>query len=170
LTCRHDLDVRLGRLYPFEEEKKESRLSQTISNKRYAYAHSAQRVFYAHSESCAPQFQAPLVSYSHLAHWDDPRPGKHTVTAVVRVMGSGSEKHFQNYHRMLNRATWSSLEVSSELLGLLLSTLAATGAMSFSLDDTIERRVGKQIKAKGIYREPVRSSHRHFESQWVALA
>jgi hypothetical protein len=30
------------------------------------------------------------------------------------------------------------------------------------LDDTIERRHGEQITAKGIYRDPVRSSRSHF--------
>ena len=29
-------------------------------------------------------------------------PGKRTVTAVLRVMGLSQERHFQNYHRVLN--------------------------------------------------------------------
>jgi len=39
-------------------------------------------------------------------------PAERTVTAALRVMGLSMEKHFQNYHRVLNRATWSSLEAS----------------------------------------------------------
>ena len=35
-------------------------------------------------------------------------PGKRTVTAALRVMGLSNEAQFQNYHRVLNRATWSS--------------------------------------------------------------
>ena len=35
-------------------------------------------------------------------------PGQRTVTAVLRIMGLGSEPHFQTYHRVLNRAVWSS--------------------------------------------------------------
>ena len=35
------------------------------------------------------------------------------------------------------------------------------GVIVFGLDDTIERRRGDQITAKGIYRDPVRSSHTH---------
>jgi hypothetical protein len=50
-----------------------------------------------------------------------------TVTAVLRVMGLSDDKHFQNYHRVLNRAVWSSLEVSRVLLGLLINTFAAMG-------------------------------------------
>lgn len=89
-------------------------------------------------------------------------PGKRTVTAVLRVMGLSECRRFQNYHRVLNRAVWSSLQASRLLLKLLVATFAATGPLVVALDDTIERRRGAQIKAKGIYRDPVRSSHSHF--------
>jgi hypothetical protein len=89
-------------------------------------------------------------------------PAERTVTAALRVMGLSMEKHFQNYHRVLNRAAWSSLEASRLLLGLLVSTFARRGPIIMGLDDTIERRRGAKIKAKGIYRDPVRSSHGHF--------
>jgi len=39
-------------------------------------------------------------------------PGKRTVTSALRVMGLGGERHFQNYHRVLARARWSSLQAS----------------------------------------------------------
>jgi hypothetical protein len=89
-------------------------------------------------------------------------PGQRTVTAALRIMGLGAHKHFQTYHRVLNRAAWSSWEVSHVLLGLLVQAFAATGTIVCGLDDTIERRRGLQIKARGIYRDPVRSSHSHF--------
>lgn len=88
--------------------------------------------------------------------------GKCTVTACLRVMGKSDDQNFQNYHRVLNRARWSTLAASRVLLRLLVSTFAATAELVFGLDDTIERRRGAQIKAKGIYRDPVRSSHAHF--------
>ena len=88
--------------------------------------------------------------------------GKRTVTACLRVMGKSDDKHFQNYHRVLNRAQWSALAASRLLLRLLVSTFAPTGELVFGLDDTIERRRGEKIKAKGIYRDPVRSSKSHF--------
>jgi DDE superfamily endonuclease len=88
-------------------------------------------------------------------------PGTRTVTAVLRVMGLSQERHFQNYHRVLNRARWSSLAVAQVLLGMVVRTFASTGAVVIGLDDTLERRRGPQIKAKGIYRDPVRSSHSH---------
>jgi hypothetical protein len=89
-------------------------------------------------------------------------PGRRTVTALLRVMGLSDERHFQTYHRVLNRAVWSSLEVSRILLGLLVCTFAATGTIVLGLDETIERRWGAKIKARGIYRDPVRSSRSHF--------
>ncbi len=81
-------------------------------------------------------------------------PAERTVTAALRVMGLSGEKHFQNYHRVLNRAVWSSLEASHLLLGLLVSAFAMSGPIILGLDDTIERRRGAKIKAKGIYRDP----------------
>jgi hypothetical protein len=77
-------------------------------------------------------------------------PGKRTVTAALRVMGLGQEKHFQNYHRVLNRSLWSGLAAAQILLSLLVSTFAPTGVIVMGLDDTIERRRGDKIKAKGI--------------------
>jgi hypothetical protein len=89
-------------------------------------------------------------------------PGKRTVTSVLRVMGLSQEQHFQNYHRVLNRAVWSSLATSRILLQLLVHAFAPEGPLVFGLDDTIERRWGARIAARGIYRDPVRSSHSHF--------
>ena len=89
-------------------------------------------------------------------------PGKRTVTSVLRVMGLSQERHFQSYHRVLNRAAWSSLAASRILLQLLVRAFAPDGPLVFGLDDTIERRWGARIAARGIYRDPVRSSRSHF--------
>lgn len=100
-------------------------------------------------------------------------PGKRTITSLLRVMGLSQEKHFQNYHRVLNRAVWSSRAVSRVLLQMLVSVFASVGPLVMGLDDTIERRRGEKIKAKGIYRDPVRSSHGHFVKasglRWLSL-
>jgi hypothetical protein len=99
--------------------------------------------------------------------------GKRTVTSVLRVMGLSDEKHFQNYHRVLNRAVWSSLAASQILLGLLVVAFVPLGVIVMGLDDTIERRWGVKIKARGIYRDPVRSSHSHTVKasgvRWLSL-
>jgi hypothetical protein len=88
-------------------------------------------------------------------------PGKRTVTAVLRIMGLSQERQLQKYHRVLNRARWSSVAVARELLGLGVDTFVPVGSVIVGIDDTLERRRGKKIKAKGIYRDPVRSSHTH---------
>jgi hypothetical protein len=89
-------------------------------------------------------------------------PGRRTVTAVLRIMGLSDEHQFQTYHRVLNRAAWSSWALSRALVEVLVKTFVPVGPIICGLDDTIERRRGAQIKAKGIYRDPVRSSHGHF--------
>jgi hypothetical protein len=88
--------------------------------------------------------------------------GKRTVTSALRVMGLSQEKQFQNYHRVLNRAGWSALALSRVLFQLLVDTLLPEGPLVIGLDDTLERRRGAKIKAKGVYRDGVRSSHSHF--------
>ena len=100
-------------------------------------------------------------------------PGRRTVTAVLRIMGLSQERHFQSYHSVLSRAVWSSWALSRTLLDLLVQTFAPRGPIVCALDATLERRRGAQIKAKGIYRDPVRSSHSHFVKasglRWVSL-
>jgi len=88
-------------------------------------------------------------------------PGKRTVTAILQIMGRSATSDFQTSHRVLNRAVWSPLKASRLLLRLLVVVFIPRGGVVLGLDDTIERRRGKQILAKGIYRDPVRSSHSH---------
>src|SRR5215218_1997310 len=85
-------------------------------------------------------------------------PGRRTVCAALRAMGLHHCKHFARYHRVLNRAKWSSLALARVLLGLLVAVFAPAGPLVFGLDETIERRWGPQIAAKGLYRDAVRSS------------
>ena len=89
-------------------------------------------------------------------------PVSRTVTNALRVMGLSQEKHFENYHRVLNRDQWSSLQGSRILLNLLIKTFGLAGELVIGFDDTIERRRGGKIKAKGIYRDAVRSSKSFF--------
>jgi hypothetical protein len=99
--------------------------------------------------------------------------GQRTVTAILRVMGLSGEQHFVNYHRVLQRARWSSHAVSRTLLYLLVTTFVPSGTIILGGDETLERRRGGKIKAKGIYRDAVRSSHSHFVKasglRWVTL-
>jgi hypothetical protein len=101
-------------------------------------------------------------------------PGKRTVSSALRAMGLDQHKQFHRYHRVLSRAVWSSKETSRVLLELLVEAFVAEGApLVVGIDETLERRRGKRIAAKGIYRDPVRSSHSHFVKtsalRWVCV-
>jgi hypothetical protein len=101
-------------------------------------------------------------------------PGKRTVTAALLVMGLSNERQFQNYHRVLNRAVWSPRALSRVLLRLLLEAFVPADApVVLGLDDHIERRRGAKISAKGIYRDPTRSSKSFFVKtsglRWLCL-
>jgi DDE superfamily endonuclease len=90
-------------------------------------------------------------------------PGRRTVASALRVMGLDQIPHFINYHRVLNRNKWSSRWLASRLFGLLVAAFVPIDQpVVIGLDDTIERRWGAKIKKRGIYRDPVRSSHGHF--------
>jgi hypothetical protein len=88
-------------------------------------------------------------------------PGKRTITSVLRVIGRSDNEYFQNFHRVLNRARWLPLDASHRLLGLLLDAFVPEGPVLRGIDQTIERRRGEKIAAKGLYRDSVRSSHTH---------
>src|ERR1700712_3351700 len=100
-------------------------------------------------------------------------PGTRTVARLLRITGLAQERHFVNYHRLLNRAVWSPRAATGILLRLLVAAFVPHGPVVLGLDDTIERRRGARIAAKGIYRDPVRSSHGHFVKasglRWLSL-
>ena len=101
-------------------------------------------------------------------------PGRRTVSSTLRVMGLDQEKQFHRYHRVLNRASWSSREVSRVLLRLLVKAFVPEGGpLVVGIDETLERRWGKKIAAKGVYRDPVRSTHENFVKasglRWVCV-
>jgi hypothetical protein len=100
-------------------------------------------------------------------------PGKRTVASVLRAVGLQEERRFCRYHRVLSRAVWSSREASRLLLESLVEAFAPDGPLVVGVDETLERRRGKKIIAKGIYRDPVRSSREHFVKtsalRWVCV-
>ncbi len=85
-------------------------------------------------------------------------PGKRTVCSILRVLDLGGVRQFQNYHRVLNRAQWSALGAARRLLHELIQAFVPRGPLVFGIDETIERRWGKRIAARGIYRDAARSS------------
>ena len=90
-------------------------------------------------------------------------PGRRTVSSALRAMGLDQQKRFHRYHRVLSRASWSSREVSRVLLGLLVEAFVPEGSpLVVVIDETLERRYGRKISARGVYRDPVRSTHETF--------
>jgi len=100
-------------------------------------------------------------------------PGKRTVTQVLRVVGLADEPSFRRYHEVLSRARWDGRAVARRLLLYIIERLLPNGDVVVGVDDTIERRWGARINARGIYRDPVRSSKGHFVKtsglRWLSL-
>ena len=100
-------------------------------------------------------------------------PGRRTVASVLRITGHTHDPHFTNDHRVLSRAPWSAMAGGRILLGHLVRAFAPRGPLIVGLNDTIERRWGAKITARGIYRDPVRSSHGHFVEtsglRWISV-
>lgn len=100
-------------------------------------------------------------------------PGKRTVTQALRVMGLSDDPGFGRYHEVLNRARWDTRALARRLLLHVLDRLLPAGPVVIGIDDTIERRWGARISARGIYRDPVRSSKGHFVKtsglRWLSL-
>ena len=123
----------------------------------------------------APMFQAKTWTKAHvLLVGTVLATRKRTVTSALRIMGLSDDTSFARYHHVLNRAVWSPLKVDRVLLRLLIQHLDhGDGPLVFGIDETLERRRGKQIKAKGIYRDAVRSSASHFVKasglRWISL-
>jgi len=89
-------------------------------------------------------------------------PGRRTVCAALRAMGLSQTRHGTRYHRVLNRARWSSRALARVLLGLLVAAFAPAGPLVVGLDEPVERRWGAPLAAKGRYRDAVRSSKGYF--------
>jgi hypothetical protein len=100
-------------------------------------------------------------------------PGQRTVSAALRVMGLADQPSFGRFHEVLSEARWDSHALARRLLIHLLDALLPTGEVVIGIDDTIERRSGPNILARGIYRDPVRSSRGFFVKtgglRWLSL-
>lgn len=84
--------------------------------------------------------------------------GSRRISNILRVMGLSSIRNFSKYHRVLSRAEWNGLALAKILLGLLIKLLPESWPIVVAVDETLERRRGKKIKAKGLYRDAVQSS------------
>jgi hypothetical protein len=100
-------------------------------------------------------------------------PGRRTVTSALSIMGLRESATFTTFHRVLNHNRWAPRDLARRLLHQLVETFVPKGPVVIAIDETIERRWGARISARGIYRDPVRSSHGHFVKasglRWISL-
>ena len=123
-----------------------------------------------------PLFTAPtwrkmmvLLTGTILAH------GRRTVTTALRSTGNEMEVNFSKFHQVLNRARWSPLAVSQQLLSLIIHTFVqAGGTVDLVIDETLERRWGANISKRGHYRDSALSSRKQSVSspglRWIVMA
>jgi DDE superfamily endonuclease len=102
-------------------------------------------------------------------------PGKRTVTSALRMVGKAQAGDWSKYHQVLNRAKWSGLEVSQILLRLLVTSfVAGQGVITIAVDETLERRWGRQIRKRGHWRDSLASSRKMNVTtsglRWLVLA
>jgi hypothetical protein len=123
-----------------------------------------------------PLFTAPtwrklmtLLSGTLLAH------GRRTVAAALRASGNQQATNWSLFHQVLNRARWSPLAVSRQLLLLIVETFVPAGAcVDLVIDETLERRWGSKISKRGHYRDSALSSKERSVSspglRWIVMA
>jgi hypothetical protein len=101
--------------------------------------------------------------------------GRRTVAAALRHTGNDKATNFSTFHQVLNRARWSKLSVSRQLLLLIVETFVPAGAsVDLVIDETLERRWGSKISKRGHYRDSALSSReREVRSpglRWIVMA
>lgn len=101
--------------------------------------------------------------------------GRRTVAAALRASGNAQASNWSLFHQALNRARWSPLAVSRQLLLLIVETFVPTGAcVDLVIDETLERRWGGKISKRGHYRDSALSSRKRSVSspglRWIVMA
>jgi hypothetical protein len=100
-------------------------------------------------------------------------PAKRPISSVLRLMVLSEGKNFHKYHRVLSTAQWWAGKAAQLLLSQLLDCFLPAGDVVVGIDETLERRWGRKMAVRGIYRERVRSSSSHFVKRsglrWISL-
>lgn len=87
--------------------------------------------------------------------------GRRTVTAALRVLGLEAKGDWSKYHHVLNRAKWDGLLLAHILLELIVKTFVAVNTIIYiTVDETLERRWGPQIRKCGHWRDSLASSRK----------
>jgi hypothetical protein len=101
--------------------------------------------------------------------------GRRTVAAALRASGNAQAGDWSLFHQVLNRARWSPLALSRQLLLLIVETFVPAGAcIDLVIDETLERRWGNKISKRGHYRDSALSSKKRSVSspglRWIVMA
>jgi hypothetical protein len=101
--------------------------------------------------------------------------GRRTVAAALRASGNSMAGNWSSFHQVLNRARWSPLAVSRQLLLLIVETFVPAGAcVDLVIDEKLERRWGSKISKRGHYRDSALSSRERSVSspglRWIVMA
>ncbi len=101
--------------------------------------------------------------------------GRRTVAAALRASGNAQAINWSLFHQVLNRARWSPLAVSRQLLLLIVETFVPAGAcVDLVIDETLERRWGSKISKRGHYRDSALSSRKQEVGspglRWIVMA
>ena len=101
--------------------------------------------------------------------------GRRTVAAALRHADNSMAGNWSNFHQVLNRARWSPLAVSRQLLLLIVATFVPAGeSVDLVIDETLERRWGSRISKRGHYRDSALSSRKQSVSspglRWIVMA
>lgn len=100
--------------------------------------------------------------------------GKRTVCSILRALGLQNTPGFSKFHRLLNGASWSARKGACILLKMLLPCIPKGIRPVIFIDETLERRKGKKIKAKGLYRDAVASTRsnivKRYGLKWLVMS
>jgi DDE superfamily endonuclease len=101
--------------------------------------------------------------------------GCRTLAAALRASGNEQDGNWSLFHQVLNRARWSPVAVSCQLLLLIVETFVPAGAsVDLVIDETLERRWGSKISKRGHYRDSALSSRERSVSspglRWIVMA
>ena len=87
--------------------------------------------------------------------------GRRTVAAALRHADNSMAGNWSNFHQVLNRARWSPLAVSRQLLLLIVATFVPAGeSVDLVIDETLERSFGSKSSLRGHYRDSALSSRK----------
>ena len=78
--------------------------------------------------------------------------GRRTIATALRSCGNDQVANWSLFHQVLNRARWSPLAASRQLL--IVETFVPAGAsVDLVIDETLERRWGSKISKRGHYHD-----------------